>query len=140
MLMNGGGGTAQTEASIAEARARIAREREEAATVAIARSRDRGESWEKLLTNAWMRGVAVNPANPDIIYATSSQNTCCGAPPEGSLGVVRSIDGGATWTQVNEGLPWPFAWPIALDPADPSVVYIGSPGTGFYRRRFEDPR
>lgn len=100
------------------------------------RSRDRGQSWEKLLTNDWMRGVAVNPVNPEIIYATSSQNTCCGAPPEGSLGVVRSTDGGATWTQVNEGLPWPFAWPIALNPADPAVVFVGSPGTGFYRRRF----
>ena len=102
----------------------------------VYRSKDGGEHWEKLWTNNVARGVAVDPTNPDVIYATSSLNDCCGAGPAGSAGVVRSVDGGRTWQQVNEGLPWPFAWPIEVDPVDPSYIFIGAPGTGYYRRRF----
>jgi photosystem II stability/assembly factor-like uncharacterized protein len=100
------------------------------------RSRDSGETWEHLWTNSVARGVAIHPTTPNILYATSSLNECCGAGPTGSAGVVRSTDSGQTWTQVNEGLPWPFAWPVEVDPADPSWVFIGAPGTGYYLRQF----
>ena len=49
-----------------------------------------------------------------------------------------SRDGGLTWKQANEGLSWPFAATIAVDPNDPSYVFLGSPGLGFQRRRFSD--
>jgi len=100
------------------------------------RSKDGGDSWEKLWTSSTARGVAIDPVDPDVIYATSSLNDCCGAGPKGSAGVVRSTDGGETWQQVNEGLPWPFAWPIEVDPTDHTYVFVGSPGTGYYRRKF----
>jgi len=100
------------------------------------RSRDHGQVWEKLWTNNVARGVAIHPENPDILYATSSLNDCCGAGPTGSAGIVRSVDSGQTWATVNEGLPWPFGWPVEIDPADPTYVFLGSPGTGYYRRQF----
>lgn len=100
------------------------------------RSKDGGETWEHLWVNNVARGVAIHPVNPNTIYATSSLNDCCGAGPTGSAGVVRSTDGGVTWVQVNEGLPWPFAWPVEIDPANPAWVMIGAPGTGYYKRLF----
>ncbi len=102
------------------------------------RSDDRGQTWTKLLTDDYMRGVVVNPINPKIIYATSSSSSCCGGDPANSHGVLRSIDGGLTWAQVNEGMAWPFANPIAIDPNNPAIVWVGSPGTGFQRRDFND--
>ncbi len=100
------------------------------------RSPDGGESWERLWASDTARGVAIDPVNPDILYVTSSLNDCCGAGPQGSSGVLRSVDGGQSWQEVNEGLPWPFAWPIEVDPEDPRYVFIGAPGTGYYRRMF----
>ena len=103
------------------------------------RSQDGGVTWQKLWTNNVARGVAVHPENPDILFVTSSLNDCCGAGPTGSAGVMRSVDGGKSWTDVNQGLAWPFGWPIEIDPHDPSYVFLGSPGTGFHRRQFLEP-
>ncbi len=103
------------------------------------RSQDGGVSWQKLWSNNVARGVAVHPENPEILYVTSSLNDCCGAGPAGSAGVMRSVDGGKNWTAVNQGLAWPFGWPIEIDPFDPTFVFLGSPGTGFHRRQFIEP-
>lgn len=100
------------------------------------RSQDRGATWEHLWTNSVARGVAVDPRTSDTLYVTSSLNDCCGAGPIGSAGVSRSLDGGRTWAEINEGLAWPFAWPVEVDPVDPTWVFIGAPGTGFYTRQF----
>ena len=102
-------------------------------------SRDRGRTWIKLLTDDFMRAVAINPQKTNIIYATSSSSSCCGGDPTNSHGILQSMDGGQTWKEVDEGMTWPFAGPIALDPSEPSIVWIGSPGTGFERRQFQNP-
>jgi photosystem II stability/assembly factor-like uncharacterized protein len=39
-------------------------------------------------------------------------------------GVYRSDDAGATWTDIADGLPSDFGFPIALDPADPDSAYL----------------
>jgi hypothetical protein len=39
-------------------------------------------------------------------------------------GVYRSDDAGATWNDIAEGLPSPFGFPMALDPADPDSAFV----------------
>jgi photosystem II stability/assembly factor-like uncharacterized protein len=39
-------------------------------------------------------------------------------------GVYRSDDAGETWTDIAEGLPSDFAFPLAVDPADPDSAYV----------------
>ncbi len=39
-------------------------------------------------------------------------------------GVYRSDDAGQTWTDVAAGLPADFAFPLAVDPADPDSAYV----------------
>jgi hypothetical protein len=55
-----------------------------------------------------------------------------------SVGVIRSKDYGQNWTVINEGLPWPFAWTIEVDPGNSSFVFMGSPGSGIQKRQFSD--
>jgi photosystem II stability/assembly factor-like uncharacterized protein len=39
-------------------------------------------------------------------------------------GVYRSDDAGETWTDIGDGLPSDFAFPLVLDPADPDSAYV----------------
>lgn len=102
------------------------------------RSKDRGLTWTKIFTDDYLREVAVHPTNPNIIFVTSSKDDCCGGGPSTSSGVSRSTDGGSTWTQVNQGLAWPFARGLAISAEKPSLVFIGAPGNAFQRRTFSD--
>ncbi|HFD11364.1 MAG TPA: hypothetical protein ENJ32_02675 [Crenotrichaceae bacterium] len=86
---------------------------------------------------AYVRDVAVDPQNSDIMYASSSSAYTSGGFRQSSGGIFRTTDGGANWQQVNQGLEWPMAIPIAIQP-DSSRVLIGSPGGGFYWRDFTD--
>jgi hypothetical protein len=100
------------------------------------RSENRGDTWEKLWMDNYLRGVAVFPANPQIIYAVSSKPLNAGGYSDESNGVLKSLDGGQTWTPVNEGLSWPFASAVEIDPVRPDRVMIASPGEGCCARNF----
>jgi hypothetical protein len=54
-------------------------------------------------------------------------------------GVYRSDDAGATWNDIAEGLPSPFGFPMALDPADPDSAFV-IPLTGAEDRVTPDGR
>lgn len=98
------------------------------------RGTGRGSSWSKLRDGTYTRGVAIDPTNPNVIYATSSRALKAGAPAAGSEGVLRSTDGGLTWISLNDDLAWPFAAQIVIDPSNQNRLIIGSPGTGFFAR------
>jgi hypothetical protein len=104
------------------------------------RSADAGASWTRLRASALMRGVATDPTDSDVIYGTSSAAYKSGGnATSGSEGVLRSTDGGQTWTSVADGLAWPFGGPVVVDPANPSRVILGSPGAGFHFRTLAPP-
>ncbi|MCP3979710.1 MAG: hypothetical protein GY716_10345 [bacterium] len=93
------------------------------------RSQDSGDTWTQLLVDDYLRGVAVSPADTTVIYSTSSSAMSDGGYNAQSRGVLRSTDDGQSWTQL-DGLDWPFAVPIHIDPNQPSTVFVGSPGAG----------
>ena len=91
-------------------------------------------TWKKLRTGSYCRELAMDREHPGTLYLTSSRAYKSGGKAAGSEGVLRSTDGGRTWTPWNEGLAWPFAGPILVDARDSRRVFVGSPGTGFFRR------
>ena len=103
------------------------------------RSDDRGNTWTKLWADDFMRDVAVSPQDPRILMAASSSAFMAGGYAPNTHGVLRSLDGGRTWTPQNQGMAWPFALTVAFDPARPERVWAGSPGTGFQYRIFSSP-
>jgi photosystem II stability/assembly factor-like uncharacterized protein len=65
--------------------------------------------------------LAVDPVNPEIIYA-------------GGAGVWKSRDGGATWAEIDEGLPLGILTvALAIDPRDSSTIYLGVDNRGVYK-------
>ena len=98
----------------------------------IYRSLDGGTTWEKVLYVADDSGgidVAIDPANPDRVYAAIWQRQSLGsswyiAGP--NSGVFRSTDGGTTWSRMTNGLPLgPDVGRIglAVSRSSPSTVY-----------------
>ncbi|HIP73036.1 MAG TPA: hypothetical protein EYH05_16780 [Anaerolineae bacterium] len=100
------------------------------------RSDDGGDSWTKILTDDFLRDTAVSPADPQTIHAGSSGAIYSGGYEPGSQGFLVSRDGGQSWETANEGLAWPFVNVITLHPDDPDIIFLGSPGAGYYQRDF----
>ena len=68
-------------------------------------SPDRGNSWEHRLQGLPRRygtGIAVHPADPDLMIATVQNG-----PRGGGAWLCRSENGGATWTELNDQLTEP---------------------------------
>ncbi len=62
-----------------------------------------------------IRGLAIHPSDPDIIYAGA-----------GGGGVWKSTDGGNSWTDKSGGLNMITFGAIAIDPGNPEVIYAGT--------------
>jgi len=92
---------------------------------------DGGKNWKAVLTiseNTGVVDVAMDPSNPDILYAAAYQRrrhvyTLIDGGPESAI--YKSIDAGATWNKLKSGLPSVDMGRIglAVSPADPNVVY-----------------
>ena len=87
-------------------------------------SRDSGKTWTRetfiSAQNYWCHSIVFHPTQPQRIFATfTAQGT--------SNGCWRTTDGGATWTQLTNGLPAPTKFnraTIALAPSNPDVLYL----------------
>ena len=92
---------------------------------------DGGKNWKAVLTiseNTGVVDVALDPSNPDIIYAAAYQRrrhvfTLIDGGPESAI--YKSTDAGATWNKLKNGLPTVDMGRIGLSvsPVDPNVVY-----------------
>ncbi|MGA7906604.1 MAG: glycosyl hydrolase, partial [Candidatus Sulfotelmatobacter sp.] len=95
------------------------------------KSTDGGKNWKAVLTmseNTGVVDVALDPSNPDIVYAAAYQRrrhvyTLIDGGPEGAI--YKSTDAGASWNKLKNGLPTVDMGRIglAVSPADPNVVY-----------------
>ena len=90
---------------------------------------DGGASWRASNTgvrayffpNPWpefgqcVHKVARDAADPDRLYLQNHDN---------DTGVLRSDDGGATWTAISEGLPTSFGFAVAAHPRRGDTAYV----------------
>jgi photosystem II stability/assembly factor-like uncharacterized protein len=95
------------------------------------KSADGGKTWKAVLTiseNTGVVDVAIDPTNPDIVYAAAYQRrrhvfTLIDGGPESAI--YKSTDAGATWNKLKSGLPTVDMGRIglAVSAVDPGVVY-----------------
>jgi len=86
------------------------------------KSTDAGKTWKRsgLDDSQHIPRIVIHPKNPDLVYAAVLGHAF---GPNQTRGVYRSKDGGATWQRVlfvdeNTG-----AVDIAMDPANPRILY-----------------
>jgi len=106
---------------------------------------DGGETWENTLSGGTHTGVnemVMDPRDPDVLYAATHQRfrtvaALIDGGPES--GIHKTTDGGATWTELETGLPEEDMGRIglAISPQNPDVVYatieLAWRKGGFYR-------
>ncbi|MCP5527161.1 MAG: glycosyl hydrolase [Verrucomicrobiales bacterium] len=95
------------------------------------KSTNGGRTWTCILARGPYTGVtevAFDPRNPDVLYAATHQRhrtvwALVNGGPES--GIHKSVDGGATWRELKQGLPGGDKGKIALavSPQQPDVVY-----------------
>ena len=108
------------------------------------RSTDGGRTFQKVLykdENTGGSDVAIDPANPDTVYAAlwearqgPWENSSWGG---NNGGIFKSTDGGATWRQLTQGFAGAVTQAsLAIAPSDPKRIYASiasGGGTGIYR-------
>jgi len=87
-------------------------------------SHDGGETWHQandtLSEDANVTDLAVDQEDPQVVYAAT-----------GNHGLLKSTDGGGSWTAIRQGLP--VALSVELHPEDPRLLYAGFEAAGLYR-------
>jgi len=92
---------------------------------AILKSTDRAAGWTILWDwfnglSTPVRALAVDPSQPDTVYAGMDDGTAFAG------GLFKSVDGGRTWT--NHGMTASAVSLLAIDPGNPRIVYAATEG------------
>jgi photosystem II stability/assembly factor-like uncharacterized protein len=89
------------------------------------KSTDAGKTWKRagLADSRHITRIRVHPRNPDLVYAAVLGHLF---GPSSERGVYRSTDGGASWKRVLYVDDHTGAVDLAMDPANPRVLYAGT--------------
>jgi hypothetical protein len=87
-------------------------------------SEDYAETWTNILNRpAWT--ITIDSSASTVYAATRTQ------------GVFRSLDGGRTWQEINNGLTSPLTMgrnaPVIIDPKNPQTLHVGSERDGVFK-------
>jgi photosystem II stability/assembly factor-like uncharacterized protein len=91
------------------------------------RSQDAGASWVQVDASDVVLSVTIDPNDSNVVYAGTVDT-----------GVLKSIDGGASFTAKSSGLPYSFfqtsrTGGVVIDAHDSNILYVGTEGGGVYQ-------
>ena len=80
----------------------------------VYRSSNAGDNWtQTALNNVDVNALAIDFDHPDTLYAGSDNPN----------GIYKTIDGGDTWYQMNNGLDYLYIKDLEIDSEDPTIIY-----------------
>ena len=93
----------------------------------VIKSTDGGKSWVgTALKDVDVSALVLDPTNSNVLYAGTSV-----PQPDGTPGMFKSTDGGATWSAFNDGLRSLDIRALAVSSDGSGTVYVGTPGGVF---------
>ena len=97
----------------------------------VYKSTDGGVSWSVTLVQLdgqkeHVKSLVIDPTNARVLYALPSLNA--------SYGVLKSVDGGGTWTRLTAGFPiLRHIDKLAISASSPQILYAGIAFDGVYK-------
>lgn len=104
----------------------------------VYRSTNAGLSWTAIWRGDNLaRYVLIHPSRPDTLFVSTgifdreaaNSQPDIGAP--GGVGVIRSTDGGASWTPMTAGMSNLYVGSLAMHPRDPDVLLAGTANNAY---------
>jgi photosystem II stability/assembly factor-like uncharacterized protein len=91
------------------------------------RSQDAGSSWVQVDASDAVLSVTIDANDSNVVYAGTVDS-----------GVLKSIDGGASFAAKSSGLPYSFfqtsrTGSVIVDARDSNILYVGTEGGGVYQ-------
>jgi photosystem II stability/assembly factor-like uncharacterized protein len=100
-------------------------------------SSDGGVNWRQTLDYHFVSSVAVSPRDSRTVYAGTTDHAY--HDDYRAEGVLKTTDGGATWTRENSGISLPQISFLRISPHDPAAIYAGSGGNSVFSGREQAP-
>ena len=98
-----------------------------------------GKTWQVIWRGDNLaRYVWIDPTDTNVIYVSTgifdreAANSDPKAGKPGGVGVIKSVDGGKTWTQVNNGLDNLYVSSLYVHPKDPDTLLAGTGNNQYY--------
>lgn len=107
----------------------------------IWKTTDGGASWnvaDDLMLNLAIADIAIDPGNANVLYAGTGEGILLGDPGLRGLGIFKSVDAGATWSQLPgtvQGVPpgaFHYVNKVRVSANDSSRIYAAT-RTGVWR-------
>ncbi|MCD4652309.1 hypothetical protein K8T06_00040 [bacterium] len=104
-----------------------------ATTKGVFKSTNAGGNWINIHPTIMVTDIRIHPTDPETLFAA------CGNFGSSGTGIYRSINSGADWTKLSEGLPenWDGKVQLAISPTSPDIIYASIAnvfnGRGLYK-------
>jgi hypothetical protein len=92
-----------------------------------------GQNWTRVWSGDNLtRYIWIDPRNSDVVYVSTgifdreAANSDYATGQPGGVGVLKSTDGGKSWTQVNNGLGNLYIGSLFMHPSNPDILMAGA--------------